>query len=299
MKHSPDTRSFGNFDVHMNEFHPNRMGAKNAPRLDPGMYKIKVNPMEGRFWFEKFESKHDSIIDLPSPEYNQVVSEMEFFLRPETRKKFAETGYLYKRSALLHGLPGTGKTCIVNRVCKRVVDSGGVVLFVEDPRILRNAYEALDAIQPEVLTMVILEEIDYMIDRGWEQHLLSVLDGEVQKQNVMYLATTNFIGKIPPRIRRPGRFSSVIQVNYPNADARKVYFELKLGRGFPKMTEWVEKTNNLSVDDLKECVQAVYILEQNLDAVVKRLHDTKDIPIAVQEEGDDYASPHAVRLFEE
>jgi Cdc6-like AAA superfamily ATPase len=55
--------------------------------------------------------------------------------------KFKDLGFLYKRSALLEGLPGTGKSVIVNRVMQNVVNNNGVCLFIEDPRYISLAYD--------------------------------------------------------------------------------------------------------------------------------------------------------------
>ena len=269
-------KNYVNFDVSKNEFYPNQSGSEVSSKLPPGMYKLKFNSMTGEFWFDAFESKHDSIIDLPSKEYTQVVSEMEFFLRPETKAKFQKLGYLYKRSAILHGLPGTGKTVIVNRVAQKVIKDGGVVLFVDNPNLLELGFEVLTAIQPDITTLCIFEEFDSMLQQ-FESKLLSILDGEVQKENVMYLATTNYIDRIPARIMRPGRFSSVVEVKYPSPEARKKYLDLKLGEKFPHTSEFVEKSNGLSIDELKEIVQSVVVLEQPLDSVVGRIKETKSL----------------------
>lgn len=253
--------------------------AVSHPVLKPGCYTTHYDSMTNDFWFQEFETKHDSIIDLPSPEFKRLVNEMTFFLKPQTKEKFKDKGFLYKRSALLWGLPGTGKTIIVNRVVQEVIKSGGVVLFTTDPRLLPRAYQIIDDLQPNTMTLVIFEEFDEMIRMYGEGNFLNLLDGEVQKENVMYLATTNYIEKISNRIKRPGRMSSIIEIKYPNAECRKQYFALKMGKDFKQIDTWVEKTNGLSVDELKEVVQSVYIFEEKLETVVERLGNTRDFSL--------------------
>lgn len=274
---SNQDKKYSNFSVNLGEYHPSSFGSNTAEKLPPGMYTPQQNPMTGAFWFEKMMNKHDAIIDLPSKEYDQVVSEMEFFLKPEVKEQYKKFGYLYKRSALLHGLPGTGKTVIVNRVANHVMKTGGVCLFVNEPYLIQQSYDVLNAIQPETTCLTVLEEIDSMMARGRESTLLSILDGEVQKENVMYLATTNYIDKIPGRIMRPGRFSSVVEIPYPTKEARKAYLEIKLGKEFKFIPEFVEKSEGLSIDELKEIVQAVIILRQPIDNVVSRIKQTRGV----------------------
>jgi SpoVK/Ycf46/Vps4 family AAA+-type ATPase len=113
------------------------------------------------------------------------------------------------------------------------------------------------------------------------------LDGEIQKSNVIFMATTNHIDKIPARIRRPGRFSSIIEVGFPSEETRLFYLNKKLG-GRSGLGLWAKKTEGFSIDELKETVLAVVCLSQDLDAVIKRVKANKDsIDYADQEKEDD------------
>lgn len=253
-------------DFHVNE------NATIKNQLPAGAYEFGFDPRSQRQWFTKMDLASDTIVDIPSKEFEQVVGEMKYFLNPATRESFKDHGFLYKRSALLYGHPGTGKTCIVQRVAQEVIKAGGVVIFNPHPRLLHLAYQTLDDIQPDVLTMVIFEEFDNLIQTGEESTLLSVLDGEVQKKNVMYLMTTNFIDKIPARILRPGRISSMVEVKYPEAAARLHYLNLKIkDKNVWSVEEWVVKTEGFSIDELKETVLAVCCLGQTLDSVIDRI----------------------------
>ena len=246
-------------------------------QLPAGAYEFNYDSLSCRQLFTLIFLVSDTIIDIPSKEFKQVVQEMEFFLKPETRKAFLDYGFVYKRSAMLYGAPGTGKTVIVQRVAQEVIKSGGVVLFNTDPRLLSLAFTTLDAIQPDILTMVIFEEFDNMTDRH-EETLLSLLDGEVQKKNVMYLMTTNYIDKVPARVLRPGRISSMVEVKFPDAVARKHYLDLKvLDKVTFNVDNWVEATEGFSIDELKESVLAVCCLNQTLDTVVERISATKGL----------------------
>lgn len=251
--------------------------AKINNQLPPGAYEFNYDSRSGRQWFTQIELVSDAVIDIPSKEFEQVVSEMKFFLKPTTKQAFLDHGLVYKRSAMLYGQPGTGKTCIVQRVSQEVIKAGGVILFNCDPRLLHLAYQTLDTIQPDVLTMVIFEEFDETVTRH-EDTLLSLLDGEVQKKNVMYLMTTNYIDKVPGRILRPGRISSMVEVKFPEAAARKHYLDLKVvDKNAHDLNNWVEITDGFSIDELKETVLAVCCLGQNLSEVVERISSTKGI----------------------
>lgn len=203
-----------------------------------------------------------------------VVRQIENFLKPECRARFKEKEYLYKRSTLLYGKPGTGKTCIVNRVVDTVVAKGGVVLFNPNPAILAGALSQLEDVQPNTPVVVIFEELDKLMGQ-YEGALLNILDGEVQRENVIFLATTNFFGKIPPRIKRPGRFGKSIKVGFPSAEVRRFYLEHKMGKDFPGLEAWVDKTDGFSIDELSATVREVYCLQEDLAETIQYMRDLK------------------------
>ena len=223
--------------------------------------------------FNKLKLNSDSIIDLPSKEYDYVIKQMRHFLSPEVKQRYNDNGFLYKRSVMLHGKPGTGKTVIVNRVTQEALANGAVVLFNPSPDYMTEYFEALEATAPNKLTLVIFEEFEDLVQQH-ENELLSLLDGEIQKNNIIYLATTNYIDKIPIRMQRPGRFSSIIEVELPTPEARAAYLRAKKIK--PELVPtWVETTDGFSVDELKETVLAVNCLDEKLPDVVARLRDLK------------------------
>lgn len=248
--------------------------------LKPGVYDLEID-MQGTLFFKEINTVHDELVDLPGTAFDTVVTEMESFLRPETRKALKDFGFTYKRSSLLYGPPGTGKTCIVNRVISSVIKAGGIVLFNPHPQLVTKAYDQLQDIQPETTVLTIFEEVDKLIQR-YEGDLLNILDGEVQKENVIYLATTNFIDKIPARIRRPGRFSSLVKVGYPNKSARSFYLKTKLEKaGYPMsqadFDNWVAQTKGFSIDEVTECIRASLCLGQQFEEVVARINSLRDV----------------------
>jgi len=259
-----------NFD---NKFIATSQDPGTLTQLPPGCYEIGQSMKE--WWFQSMDLKFDTILNLPSPEFQFVTKQFSNFLKPEIKAQFEKYGFLYKRSVLLHGAWGTGKSVIINRIAKEVIDDyNGVCLFLDQPGKIKVAFEVLDSLQPDTPTVVILEELDEMI-RHHERELLVLLDGAVQKNNVMFLAATNYLNKIPKRILRPGRFGLVVEVHYPNTEARTMYFNTKLGSDHPRIEEFVLACDGLSVDELKEIIMYCIIFENNLNSTIKRIKDTR------------------------
>jgi ATP-dependent 26S proteasome regulatory subunit len=160
-------------------------------------------------------------------------------------------------------------------IANDVIKQNGVVFFNPSPDDLIRAYRVINEVEPNRLIMVVFEEFDELLNR-YESELLHVLDGEIQRNNAVYIATTNNIEKIPSRLLRPGRFSSTIEIKYPNAKARSQYLKIKM----PKIDEelldkWIKSSEGLSIDELKETVLAVECLDQDLDSVVKKIKKLK------------------------
>lgn len=264
---------------------PKSSDISEAPRLPPGVYDV-FQDSKGELYFKSSKITHDNLVDLPDTVYDQVVKEIKIFLAPETRQAYDSYGFIYKRSSLLFGKPGTGKTCIVNKVAREVVEKvRGVVIFNPNPDTLSKALEVLDDVQPETTIMVIFEELDELLKR-YESNLLNLLDGEVQKENIIYMATTNHVDRIPDRIRRPGRFSSVLEVVFPTDVARLLYLKSKKITDSEELDSLVKATEGYSIDELKELVLSIKCLGYTTEDALARISKNKGSLIEAAEYED-------------
>ena len=102
-----------------------------------------------------------------------------------------------------------------------------------------------------------------------------MLDGELQVDNVVFIATTNYPQRLDKRfINRPSRFDEIIKIGMPNAEARKFYLEHKNPRLVENITElenWVELTKGFSVAHLKELIISVECFDKTIEETIKRL----------------------------
>ena len=272
---------YGGFRNHNGLYTPTGH-AEILDTLPSGVYSL-IQDNSGNIYFKQSENTYDTLVDIPDPTYDTLVKEIKHFLLPETRQKFADLGFLYKRSSLLHGLPGTGKTSIVNRISQDILANKGIVLVNPNPETLVNALDVLKELQKHTTIMVVFEELDQLLN-NYETELLNLLDGEIQKENVVYLATTNFIKQVPPRLMRPGRFSSVLEVGFPDKKAREFYLNTKVATDEAK-TLAVE-TNGLSIDEIKEVVQSIKCFGYSASEIIKRIKKIKKLAGQDHRQGD-------------
>lgn len=239
---------------------------KQVKTIPAGVYKAQESM--GGIYFETLPIVSDEIMDLESSEYQETLAHMDWFLKEETESNYKKHGFLYKTGMLLYGEPGTGKTSLISRVSKRIVESGGVVIYCEKSEMVKAALEAAPS---DKLATIILEEVDTMHDGN----LLSVLDGEVQRDKVIFLATTNYRERITPRLLRPSRLGKKIEVSFPNDKARLQYFTVKLKGNEILAQNLTSQTEGLSVDDLKHVIIMTQIQDMTIQDAVKAIRKEK------------------------
>lgn len=195
--------------------------------LGAGQYTIEMSNQRG-LYFNKTKATLDGLVDLPDSSSDKVLSHIKDFWNK--RDRYKNMNFTYKRGIILWGPPGSGKTTTVQQVSKMVVDRGGVAIYIRDPELAALGLQILRRIEPDRPIVVMMEDIEAMINNRShdENHLLSLLDGELQIDNVIFVATTNFPEKLPPRlVNRPSRFDIVQKIGMPKNDARRVYLLAK------------------------------------------------------------------------
>lgn len=191
--------------------------------LPPGQYTIGANDSIG-IYFMKKEIILDGTVELPDSVGDEVLDHIKEFWKLE--KRFREFEVLWKRGILLWGPPGSGKTTTVQQVSKMVIDMGGLSVYVNNPKLAATALEMFRRIEAKRPMVVMLEDLDAIVNPGssGESDLLALLDGELQIENVVFIATTNYPEKLDRRlVNRPSRFDIVKKIGMPSAAARRAY----------------------------------------------------------------------------
>jgi hypothetical protein len=123
-----------------------------------------------------------------------------------------------KRSALLSGPFGTGKTMTALVTAKLCVGNGWTFIMLDKPQGLAEAIKFAQRYQPAV---IFAEDIERVAgDRGDEGNkLLNTIDGLVKGHDIFTILTTNDQDAITEAMRRAGRIDVVIPVMAPDGPA--------------------------------------------------------------------------------
>ena len=166
---------------------------------------------------------------------------------------------------ILYGEPGVGKTALI----VSLASSCDIPVFFASSAIFSNAAmlnDMFEKAKKNAPAIVVLEEFNSIgkADQPWRldcvNTLLAQLDGVEEKSKIMVLASTNHIGQIEPALLRPGRFSRLVHVGLPNADARELFvrkFEKKYEISLTDETRkfFVDLTAEKSIAVIKEVME--------------------------------------------
>lgn len=240
-----------------------------ADKLKTGVYSIEVSMSIGVYLSHR-KIKTDELIAFKDSASEEVIDYIKDFWN--LKQKFDKYNFVYKRGILLYGPPGGGKTSTVFQIIKFMNESKGITLISDYPAFTEIALNMVRKLEPKRPIMVIMEDIDTIIYRYGDKKLTAILDGELNVDNVIFVATTNYPERLPPRLlKRPSRFDVVEYIGMPNEESRKLYLTKKTSLSPSAINIWAEKTEGFTIAHIKELITLVFIYNKTLDEAVERL----------------------------
>jgi hypothetical protein len=254
-------------------FSPRKVRVEHK-ELKPGIYELAVDAT-GNSYFVPTEVKTDHLLRLPNSVSEVVMEDVRQFWADDTRQLFGEYGVIYKRGYLLHGIPGTGKSATINLISEDFIAAGGVVILNPNPAIFSKTFNMVKDIETNKRMMVVWEDFESLCNSA---DFLALLDGQLALDNVVYVATTNYIDKVPPRIRnRPSRFAVVKELPKLSEEIRRSYLVGKLkGEHLKNVEEWVTKTDGLTIDQIKDIIVTVCCFKQTLTHALNKINELSE-----------------------
>lgn len=233
-------------------------------KLDGGYYTLHSAQNVG-LYFIKEKVNINKLYRLPNEATNIVLNDVKTFW--ESEEQYKRYQRVYRRNYLLYSAPGTGKTSLINIMCKDLIEKyDGIVITLSDAdeiRLFVDAVRRIRNIEGDRKIIAVIEDIDNFVGDGTRSSsldtlLLNILDGNYKMSNVVIIATTNYIERLESRYKnRPSRFDRVIEFPLPNDESRKLFIEKTiLPEDIDKIdiNKWIEKTNGYTIDHINELI---------------------------------------------
>lgn len=223
------------------------------------------------------------LLELPEMRSDEVIRVIDNFWNSEKDYKegneFVVGGAQFKAGVMIYGPPGSGKSCTIKIVSKKLVERGGTVFFSSGhPANTMHWLEDFARVEPNRKCIVILEDIDSLISNFGESCYLEMLDSAKTINNILFIATTNYPEHLDPRIyNRPGRFSHVIKIGLPVAATREAYLKAIL-KNHKDIEQIVKESEGFTIDHLTALVNSVYREKKDLLTELKRLRTLFKVP---------------------
>ena len=250
---------------------PAPAGAEEPP-VPPGMYALTKADGYG-FGIRRYATSTDAYLDL-SGHAEHIVADIDFFLANGDR--WRGLGLLHRRGVLLYGEAGSGKTLLVEHICKKYADRARVV-FVP-AHMDAGDLSSLRGGMADMPTIFVFEELCSSADSERAlSELLSFLDGEDSWDSCLTIATTNYAFKLPRNVvDRPGRFDRIYRMDMPSREARLQYIRHMLPALTPDESErMADLTKGLSLAYLKELAVSISIYGRDAEATVAEFDDRR------------------------
>lgn len=228
--------------------------ARASRRLPAGVYRMGSNDTLGPVFLRQTNDT-DTLVVFPDSPTSAAIEEIDAFLK--MRDRFRHYGLLFKRGMMFWGPPGGGKTTTVQMIIRMVIERyAAIVVFIESPGEAARCLHALRRMEPERLVLAVMEDVEVICDRHSEHELLSLMDGEMQIDGIVYLATTNYPEKLDPRlVDRPSRIDSIRYIGMPTERDRRAYFKAKLVDSAPaEVKAYVSHSEGYSVAYMRELI---------------------------------------------
>lgn len=206
----------------------------------------------GRLVVSPVKRKEEKLFNFTCGPTIELLDEVKKFWSSETM--YNNMGLAYKRSILMYGPPGCGKSSAIGRLINEAIDKHDAIVFLQNNfGEFNGMMQQLREIEPDRKILVLIEDIDKKLMYD-EEDVLELLDGNTSLTNILYVSTTNFIKRLPNRVvNRPGRVDKRIEFPYLSSEQMAEYMSFLNVE--PKLAKSLSmKLKNVTIAQIKEAI---------------------------------------------
>lgn len=221
---------------------------ENAIELPSGFYQFVEANDTPHYRLVPVKIRDDMFIKSDGI-YNEILDEFKSFINNE--ELYRKLEIIYKRSILMYGSPGMGKTAIIRQIIKNEIPKEAVVIFFSESPDVSYATKIASTLSNRMKILVFEELITMLADDFKVQEFLNFMDGEKSLDKAFIFGTTNYPEKLPENIvNRPSRWDRVIKMKGLNKDGKAALIKHILERDVTE--EELNLVENLSTAAIKE-----------------------------------------------
>lgn len=207
--------------------------------------------------------------------FKEITDYTDKMSSPTTREGYKKLGIPFRCSIVIHGKPGTGKTCLgVLFGQMMVAKHSATVLRVHGNESLHLIQVAIKQIRQRVKGPIVLlwDEIDEVVTKG-EARFMEFLD-QFDEDNLFLIGTTNYLDRFPDRFtKRPTRINKIFEVKSLPTEVYLTYIkELVTDWAQDKVHEVAYRCEEagLTIDQVKHVCIEHYLFQTPLEELVQK-----------------------------
>jgi len=223
--------------------------------------------------FSMIEEK-DKLVKFKSGIVSDVISDTEKFLREETKHMYKELKITHKIGLIFHGKPGTGKTSACMLIMKELVEKYQAICLVATGKrtsFISTSISRIREVQDNPIVLFV-DELESSF-RAEEEDWLTFLDGTNSFDNLIFMGCTNYLDKIPARIKyRKSRIKYLYNIDSLPQQVYREYLRDRVpSMEDAKIHEFAFKAEekNLTIDQLKHAMIDHKLEGVSIDEAIK------------------------------
>jgi len=206
-----------------------------SERTSKNTFQVYRWHIQYQFWqrVSRVVARPVTSVVLPAKTSQTLVSDLEDFLSEGTAQFYQDHGIPYKRSYLFYGVPGAGKTSMIQALAGRF-GRNLCYLSPTHPELSDDSLKSAIERVPEN-AIVVLEDVDALFGKGREKKihqspltfsgLLNALDGVGNHNGLIFVLTTNFKDQLDDALVRDGRVDLRVRFDYCTPDQMEKLFD--------------------------------------------------------------------------
>lgn len=201
---------------------------RNKREKDIKDRKINIHASDDHYWRHVGTSSRDiESVVLPKDTLRTIKEDLEVFLY--SRERYERLGIPYKRTYLLHGPPGNGKTSLTLALASKL-KKDIYYLNLSTVSSDSNLQSLFSSIGSD--SILIIEDIDTIL-KGREpagkvtfSAVLNCMDGIFFKEGLITILTTNITDALDSALLRKGRVDCSVLIDNPSAEQASRYLSV-------------------------------------------------------------------------